>query len=120
MANKISAQPTTLDLSLYAGDGFSTAFNFKDGLTGEPWPVTGTWVAEIRAKASDPDPLAEFAIDLTDAAEGIIRASLTGEQVRSLLDTTGGVWDLQQTPASGQPKTWFRGRISAQWDVSRS
>ena len=114
----IQVGPVTLDLKLYAGDGFSLGFNFVDKETAEPWPAAGAWAAQVRAPITAAEPLLMFTVDLAQQSAGIISISLTGDQVRELLDVDDAVWDLEQLNA-GAARTWYRGRISATPDVTR-
>lgn len=116
----IDVTPATLDLTLYAGDGFSMRISFVNKATGAPWPVDGTWLAQIRqtAAAADP-PLATFVIDTTDAVNGNLTVSLTGDDTRACLATPVSFWDLQQTPPGGEPRTWYSGKVKASQDVTR-
>lgn len=118
---EIDLSPAVIDLVLYAGDGVSFRLVVKDG-DEVPVPLTGSMIAEIRVKRPDPDPAsAEFAIDLTDAADGIVRLSLTGEQTQALAPTKDfkGVWDIQWTPDGAQPRTFCQGKVECGVDVSR-
>jgi len=112
----ITQQPQTLDLKLYAGDGFSLGFNFVDKATGDPIAVDGTWAAEVRSPASAADALTAFNVVATPE---LVTISLTGEQLRSLIGNTEATWDLQQTVSGAEPRTWYRGRIVASQDVTR-
>lgn len=116
----ITFGPVALDLKLYAGDGFAVQFVFVDKVTGLPWPATGTWEAQIRAPATNAVILTSFTIDDSLEATGEITASLTGEQVRSLLGVSNAYWDLQQIIPGSEPRTWYRGRITASQDVTRA
>lgn len=119
MTTTISLLPVALDWQVYAGDGFSCTFTFADKATGEPWPVGGTWVAHVRAPASDTNLLAEFTVTVDEAA-GTVSIVLSGDQTR-LIALRGGDtrWDLQQTDTRAEPRTWFGGRITAAQDVTR-
>jgi hypothetical protein len=112
----ITVAPQTLDLKLYAGDGFSLGFNFVDKETGTPIPVDGTWAAEVRSPASAADVLLAFNVE---SSPELVTISLTGEQVRSLVAVLGATWDLQQTIDGAEPRTWYRGKIIANQDVTR-
>lgn len=75
---EIDLTPQVLDLSLYSGDGskFRLIVTDKDNLA---VPLTGTIEAQIRTKRGLPgDPSATFAVDMTQATEGIAILSLTG------------------------------------------
>jgi subtilisin family serine protease len=116
----ITFQPTQLDLKLYAGDGFAVQFVFVDKTTGAPWPLIGPWVAQVRSPATSSNVLFAWTVDSTLEAVGKITISATGEQTRLVLGVSAAMWDLQQTPASGEPRTWYRGKISALQDVTRA
>lgn len=109
----LKALPTQLDLLLYAGDGCTLVFSFLE--EGQPWPTTGTWAADVRASEVGP-VITSFTIN-NDETTGVVKASLSGAQVRSLGNEA--VWDLQQTPPSAEPRTWYRGKIDITGDVTR-
>lgn len=126
MADRINVQPQTLDLALYAGDGVSFRLTCKDK-TGATVNITGAVEAQIRVERLAPDPpIVEFTSDLTNAATGIIKLSLTGVQTKILVDdasaVTGkfrGVWDLQWTPSGLEPFTICQGSVECVADVTR-
>ena len=118
---KITYEPQILDLVLYAGDGPTFKLTVTDP-AGVAIPLTGTMIAQIRTarEAVDP-PSAEFTIDLTNAATGIVELSLTGADTHSLITddaTFIGVWDLQWTPAGDEPTTICQGKVECVPDVS--
>lgn len=122
MAKKVlSFIPQTLDLRLYAGDGAGIRFTITDS-TSAALPLTGVMKAEIRANREDADPaLATFAVDLTDAATGIVLISVTGEQTHALItgdETFVGVWDLEWTPTDDEPVTLVQGKVECYPDVT--
>lgn len=118
---KLSFIPQVLDLSLYAGDGAGIRFTFTDSLAA-PLPITGVMKAEIRASREAADPaLAEFTVDLTDAATGVVLISITGAETHSLItgdDKFTGVWDLEWTPVGGEPVTLVQGSVECSPDVT--
>ena len=114
MTTTITVRPKTLDFSLYAGDSFAVSFIFTDAETGEPHPLTGTWEAHIRDKGV---LVTEFSVDETDAAEGKLALSLTGEQTTELALLGTPLWDLQQSFAGG-PRTWYRGAVNLTGDIT--
>lgn len=117
MNNTITVGPATLDLRLYAGDGFRLMFAFVDKSTNEPFDTAGTWAAEVRAPADAPDPpMLSFTVE---QYPGAVTISLTGDEVRTLVGETDTMWDLQQTPPGEEPRTWYRGSIVAVQDVTR-
>jgi hypothetical protein len=118
---KLSFIPQTLDLLLYAGDGAGVRFTITDS-TGAALPLTGEMKAQIRAnrEAADP-PLAEFVVDLTDFATGIVLISIDGDQTHALIsgnETFTGVWDLEWTPAGDEPATLVQGNVECYPDVT--
>ena len=110
-------QPTRLDLSPYAGDGFAFSLTFTDKVTGDPWPVPGVWNAEVRALPDADVVLATFAIDTTNADTGVVLLSLGGADTRALPPTAW--WDVQQTAPGAEPRTWYRGQVKTTADVTR-
>ena len=127
MAN-ITLQPQILDLALYAGDGVAFRLICTDSVEA-PVDVTGTVEAQVRVDRVAPDePIVEFAADLTEAAEGIVGLSLTGEQTQQLAVHTSvkpgsgkfvGVWDVQWTPTGLEPRTLCQGKVECNADVTR-
>ena len=118
---KLSFVPQTLDLSLYAGDGAGLRFTITDS-TGAALPLTGEMKAEIRAsrEAADP-PLADFDVDLTDYATGVVLISLTGVQTHALISDAEkftGVWDLEWIPENDEPTTLVQGNVECFPDVT--
>ena len=118
---KLSFIPQTLDISLYAGDGAGLRFTITDS-TGAALPLTGEMKAEIRTNREDADPaLAEFAVNLSDFADGIVLISLTGDQTHALItgdETFIGVWDLEWTPTGAEPATLVQGKVECYPDVT--
>jgi hypothetical protein len=118
---KITYEPQILALILYAGDGptFKLTVTDPDGVA---IPLTGTMIAQIRAsrEAIDP-PSAEFNVDLSNSANGVVELSLTGVQTHALItgnETFNGVWDLEWTPSGGEPMTICQGKVECAPDVS--
>lgn len=128
MAGQLSIQPPLLDLALYAGDGIKFKLICTDDSDPpEPVNVTGDVEAQIRATRNSDAPLvAEFATDMAGADAGEIVLSLTGDQTADLMNdpavTKGkfsGVWDIQWTAPSGQPRTLCQGKVECIADVTR-
>ena len=114
MTTFLSTRPKTLDLDIYAGDGFALRFQFSDKVTAEPWPLEGTWKAEIRD--GDGDVVTDFVIDASEADEGKLALSLSATQTESLQGLSSLTWDLQQSVG---PRTWYRGAVYATGDVTQ-
>jgi hypothetical protein len=125
MASKtISLIPESVDLKLYGGDGVELEINVSNGSI-SPLPLTGDVAAQIRSSRVNPAAIADFAVDLTDADDGVIVVSLTGEQTAALhgdppVERYTGVWDVQWTPESGRsPVTLVQGAVESSLDVTR-
>ena len=126
MANQIRLLPDVLDLILYAGDGVEFRVLCTNS-AGAPVDITGSVSAQVRLdRLSQDPPVVSFSINAVDAYEGKIILSLTGEQTTELVQHPSsrngkfvGVWDLQWTPASGQPRTMCQGSVECVADVTR-
>lgn len=125
MASTIDVSPSVLNLILYAGDGISFNMLFKDG-DDAPLNITGSVEADIRIKREDDDPIVEFAVDLTEGGDGVVKLSLTGAQTQALSDDNSakngkfsGVWDVQWTAAGMEPRTICQGTVGCELDVTR-
>lgn len=116
MAQRIDAQPIALDLNLYAGDDFSMLLTFTEA-NGLPWDASGIWAAQVRATPSSTEILADFTVDMTQAATGKVRLSLTGDQVRTIPTTGSSMWDAERT-AGGLTRTFYRGKVTVTQDVT--
>jgi hypothetical protein len=117
----VSRVPPTVNLTLYAGDGVAIRFTMVD-TTGNPFPLDGLVTSQIKAKRTDPDPLATWAVDGTGLPDGVIVLSLTGAQTEALLNNRNsfkGVWDLQFTPTGSEPVTLVQGTVECDADVTR-
>jgi hypothetical protein len=115
----ISMQPARLDLWLYAGDGFAVLFTFTDKETGDPWPIDGVWLAQVRTTPSSDEIVATFNIDDADVSSGKLTLALDGTQTRAIADAGACVWDMQQVASGAEPRTWYRGSVRVTADVSR-
>ena len=119
----ITYVPQILDLILYAGDGTRFSLTVTDSAK-VPINLTGTIIAQIRVERDSIDPpSAEFEIDLTNAASGIVILELTGVKTQQLVVDDAkftGVWDLQWTPTDEEPMTLCQGNVECMPDVSRS
>lgn len=112
------------------------------GIRGDKWgPITftaqteldlsgRTWIAQIRTTKDEPATVvAEFTVDSSDAADGIIRLTLPPTESAGLVTgpaagfSTGKgtyYYDVQATLVSDATdvKTWFAGKVSVVGDVS--
>jgi hypothetical protein len=125
-AKTISLIPEQVDLQLYGGDGVELEINVSNG-SASPFPLDGEVAAQIRGSRVNPDSMADFAVDMTNADIGIVIVSLTGDQSASLhgdptapIEKFKGVWDVQWTPESGRaPVTLVQGNVESSLDVTR-
>jgi hypothetical protein len=119
MPVSVDLTPAELDLNLYSADTVTIQFKFVDG-NGAAVDMSGTWLAQIRATALDPDPpVAAFTVDATNAATGIIVATLSSTSSATLSPGLSYVWDLEQTTAGGAVRTTHAGKITVVEDVTR-
>lgn len=119
----ISVVPQAVDLDLYAGDGVDLRLTITDGDSGALVDVTGAVLAQVRQSRDTATPAAQFSVQSSGAAQGVLVLALTGLQTGALMngDTRfKGVWDVQWTPPSGQPRTLVQGVVTCQLDVTRS
>lgn len=120
---KINLLPETLDLAFYAGDGADIQLTVTD-TGGTPVPLDGTVIAQVRPNKLSDTVSAEFAVDMTNAALGVIQLSLTSAQTTAMLGVVRvnvfkGMWDVQWNPADREPVTLIQGRVECYADVSR-
>src|SRR3954463_7571422 len=118
---KLDLRPKSLDLELYAGDGATIQLSVIDNQS-RPIPVDGVVTAQIRVNRLDADSLVSFDANLTQAQEGIVLVSLTGEKTASLITDEPlfrGVWDVQWLAPDTEPITLIQGRVNCYADVTR-
>ena len=126
MSGVINLQPQVVNLMLYAGDGASLRLVCTNN-TGTPIDITGEVKAQIRVnRRDDTTPIAEFAVNMTDAYQGIVILSLTGDQTEALMDQPSvsndkftGVWDIEWDPSGLEPRTICQGKVECVADVTR-
>jgi len=110
-----------VDLALYAGDGATLRVTVTD-TTGTLVVLDGQVAAQIRHERPDPAALETFDVDDTQADDGTVVLSLTGEQTAGLLDGAAkfeGAWDVQWTPVGQEPLTVVQGKVTCVLDVTR-
>lgn len=109
---------------IYRDDPFTLSLNFwtDDTKTTGRDLSGGSWEAQIRAGripgATSDDPLAQFAVDATDAATGVLVVSLTRTQTRDLGLKSGraAFWELQDETGG---ETLLTGKVSIFDDAGR-
>lgn len=104
-------------LKVYKGDTFSASFTIKSdssplNFVSLGW---GSWTAQWREQPSSDNPVA-FTVDSTLASTGVIKITMTATNTATIKD---GYWDLQAVKGS-EVKTWLRGEVLVQQDVTRA
>lgn len=112
--------PAPLDLDIYIGDTVTVTTTVK--LNGVPVDITGrTYAAQIRTRPQSTTILATFVCAITNAAGGVVVATLPAS-ITAALSPTRAVWDLQETtPASPEAvkHTLVAGYANITQDVTR-
>lgn len=112
--------PATVNLPIYRGDDFSEPIPFTVKATGAPVDLSGytSWLAQARTGPDAADVAFTFDVDDTDAATGILVLSLGATVTATLDPKVSLLYDVQGTGTAGV-KTWLRGRVTVEPDVSR-
>ena len=119
MPTILSSLPALLDLNIYGGEPYTLGFQFQH--TDEtPYPLTGTWKADIRDGSLNA-VITSFTVDTTNEAAGLIVLTLSKTNLALIPTNTAVAWDLQQGDAGGNPiRTWYRGAVNVTADVTRT
>lgn len=119
MTAEANALPGVLNLRLYKGDDFARGMQFTDS-DGNGIDITGwTFLAQVRETPGGDTVLATFTVTVTDAATGNLDIELAAADIDDLETGRLLAWDLQVT-ASGAVRTYVRGSVKVDTDVSRS
>jgi hypothetical protein len=116
-AQTLRLVPQSVNLELYAGDGAAVRITVRD-TSGQTIPVDGAVEAQLRDERDSASAIADFAVDTAEAAQGIVRVSLSGAQTAPLGDFSG-FWDVQWTPSGEEPVTIVQGKVKCSRDVTR-
>lgn len=123
-------QPVLQDIYVYRGDSFDFFFTVYNRVwdagtstyvRGTAKDLTGwTGISQIRATEDAAEPLVNMTVTITDQAvtPGGVLISMTPVQTQPL-PTTGGKWDVQLTSNTGAVRTFYRGAVLVDKDVSR-
>jgi hypothetical protein len=116
MSTILTARPTRVDLRIYAGDDLAVKVNVNLP-DGTPADLTGvTAKAQIRYRASDPDPIAEFTSSVDPA--GFVLLGLDAATTATLPSSAS--WDCALLFADGSPTTTIAsGFVRTRGEVSR-
>lgn len=112
--------PEVFDLDVYRGDDFEFTFQMfmADEVTPDPH-VGATAIAQVREAESKTAPLiVEFAVDVSDVANGVFVLSLTAAETGAVVQDSG-FWDVQiDHAAHGGAKTRMKGACRFHGEVS--
>ena len=112
--SSISALPSPLDLSLYAGDSFALTLTLTDDQN-NPADLTGVVAAaQIRSKPGPNSPI--VASFITAVSTNVVSLSFLGSETQTL--GGGYVWDCQLTYPGGTITTIVAGKCSIPMDVT--
>lgn len=121
----INLLPRSVPLSLYAGDGAPIRVQVRtQSAAGSPVPLEGELRAQIRERRTDPDPVAQFQVEVDEGA-GVALLTLTAEQTMGLVLNGrprmrfSGAWDLRWWPPDREPVTLIQGPVTCSLDVTR-
>lgn len=107
------------DLSIYQGDVYRHVFTFQDENSVAIDLSAAEFKAQIRRRESSDVVLAEFSIDDSGAASGVIIISLSAGQTSLLPKASGKTvlkWDLEDTVAHF---TYLKGDVEVIEEVTR-
>lgn len=110
--------PAPVKLTLYRGDTRIWTDVFTEGTT--PVDLTGhAFLAQIRADRNRGEVVASIDVQVTDAAAGTIRRTLTATEADKLGDDGARLfWDMQSTDADGNVRTWMAGAVVVKGDAT--
>jgi hypothetical protein len=109
----------TRDITIYQGDTYGHTISITNDATPPvATNVTGrTFAAQLRRYPGSDTPAATFAVDMTDAATGVVQLSLTATQTAAL--TAGPyAWDVHMITGSSV-LTLFAGEAVVTAEVTR-
>ena len=108
------------DIAIYQGDTYGHVLTVTNDATPPvATNVTGrTFAAQLRRRPQDSTVAAQFAVDMTNAATGVVQLSLTAVQTAALVG--GGVysWDVHMITGSSV-LTLFAGEAVVTAEVTR-
>lgn len=101
-------------VTVYAGDPFTLTFRLRDSVSGGLLPLTDYtgWRADWRQSV-----FSDVTVPFTVTRSGSeVTLSLSAEQTRMV---GSGVFDVQAVSSGGQVRTFLRGTIRVEQDVTR-
>lgn len=111
-----------LHLRMIRGNSFTRTLRFTDRATGAPLTLpTATWRAQVRRTAESATPLAEFSVDGSQAANGVVVLNMTDQQAELLaVQCATAVWSLQVDDGTPLGRiTWLMGSVMVIEDPTR-
>lgn len=115
-------KPGTLDLEVYRGDSFELFGRIRTTTAGSYLDLTG-WVgiAQIRSDPDSDSVIESFSVTLGNqsTAPGSVFVRLTAAQTSDLAFTSAQ-WDLQFTLPDGTVRTYLKGKVTLNKDISRA
>lgn len=117
---KESTMPETVDIEIYRGDTFYRILRFRDDTTGNFLDLTSCVPeAQIRTTAVATGTLiADFDCDLLDQNTDPGAVSIRLSPLVTAALTTGGFWDFQLTHPDGTVRTYLKGSVSLDGEVT--
>ena len=110
------ALPANYDIAIYKGDYLEFFVTINDSL-GAPFNLTGYTVkSQLKTDYYDNSPIT-FDTTVVVPAEGYIRVFLSSAVTDALLPGSY-IWDLQVTSSLGENRTYLRGDVIVQDDVT--
>lgn len=111
-------RPSPVDLLFERGDGEVAEFVMTKADDTVIDVSAYTWTAQFRARKGAADAV-DFDVDVSDAAEGIVRVNATAEILAAMLEIGDrGVWDLQAQLSGSDPQTPLGGNVFIDLDVT--
>lgn len=105
------------DLEISQGDYYEHTVRFETSESESIDVSARTYLAQIRPFPRATTAVAQFDVDMEDAADGVVYLSLDNETTTGLIHKSY-FWDLQETVA-GRPRTILRGEVFIDLEVSR-
>lgn len=121
---ELDFDPVVVNVKWRAGDGLTITVTYTDDAGDAVNVSDSTFTAQLRdLHGLDAAATETLTIDDTDAATGVIVATLTGAESTALIESGArswrGSWDMQRSVTSGQPRTHFYGSAVCSLDVTR-
>ena len=104
----VSVKKGRYDINLYSDEPYSVTIDFQSGSTGLPedddYPLNGYefFAPIVRVKGSHGPAITEFKVKVVDPLKGIVRLSLTSEQVKKIPNWC--FWELRTKAPTKTPK----------------